>query len=78
MDIIGVEEDDSYMIDKTFKESVQYEPLTPIYWSAKEMTYIKERSFFVLKKSKKWLDAKLAEYIALQGLKVHLRIVINS
>ena len=58
-DVTGIKEDELYLIDHFFFEKIQLLELPYINWSLLELKDLKERTFFVIRRTKSWLKNKV-------------------
>ena len=67
-DVIGITEDGSDLIDPFFFEWIQLLEFPYINWSLPKLKDLKERTFFVIQRTKTWLKNKVKEVTATKSI----------
>ena len=56
IDVIGVDDDEVSLIDPYYYEKIELLDLPPIDWSIRELKSLKERTTYVLRRMREWVN----------------------
>ena len=63
IDVIGVDDDEVSLVDPFYYEKIELLDLPPIDWSVQELKRLKERTAYVLKRTRDWVSKIVAEKV---------------
>ena len=63
IDVIGVDDDEVPLVDPFYYEKIELLDLSPIDWLVQELKSLKERTAYVLKRTRDWVSKIIAEKV---------------